>query len=508
MAEPIGDKVKIEDMSEGEIVDSEEDTDRQLYCICRTSDTNRFMIGCDKCEEWFHGNCIAITQEYAKRIKHFYCLMCRDKDPSLAIIYKDNKKQTNRKKETIEPTVGHSVRPPVTSDADAVPKNYERDPDYNPTDQKAVKRYFESEEEEEDDDDCYRPLAEEKRTKKEKTNRRKGRPVGPEKNTKKDKRGRKPSRNSTVRSRHRKKAETTKKTHKTRKEHTIEVETGPKQCYGPGCLAVARKASKYCSDECGVKLATNRIIEILPHRIRQWQSTPCEADERSHKTLETIRTEQQEARRILNDLDQRQKDLEILITKGKNTAPMTEEESNEADNEGETELSIYCVSCGHEINQKLALKHMERCYNKYESQTSFGSIFKTKIEGQTVFCDVYNPQQRTYCKRLRLLCPEHSKDPKIADDEVCGSPLASESCPFEHSGRFCRVLKKKCNKHHMWEKFRRAELDAERIQQWLKLDDLLEREQKFRYCMANRHGILGLMLHQTIVHDENDSQLH
>jgi COMPASS component SPP1 len=42
---------------------------------------------------------------------------------------------------------------------------------------------------------------------------------------------------------------------------------------------------------------------------------------------------------------------------------------------------------------------MERCYNKYESQTSFGSIFKTKIEGQTVFCDVFNPQQKTYCKR-------------------------------------------------------------------------------------------------------------
>jgi COMPASS component SPP1 len=107
--------------------------------------------------------------------------------------------------------------------------------------------------------------------------------------------------------------------------------------------------------------------------------------------------------------------------------------------------------------------------------------------------------------RLRILCPEHSKDPKIVDDEVCGCPLVSQSSPFEHSGKFCRVLKKKCNKHHCWEKLRRAELDAERIQQWLKLDDLFEREQKIRYCMANRHGILGLMLHQTIVHDDNET---
>jgi len=30
-----------------------------------------------------------------------------------------------------------------------------------------------------------------------------------------------------------------------------------------------------------------------------------------------------------------------------------------------------------------------------------------------MFCDFYNAQQRTYCKRLKVLCPEHLKEPKV-----------------------------------------------------------------------------------------------
>ena len=31
-----------------------------------------------------------------------------------------------------------------------------------------------------------------------------------------------------------------------------------------------------------------------------------------------------------------------------------------------------------------------------------------------LFCDVYNPHSKTYCKRLQVLCPEHSRDPKVS----------------------------------------------------------------------------------------------
>ncbi|KAK7127884.1 hypothetical protein R3I93_020458 [Phoxinus phoxinus] len=33
-----------------------------LYCICRQKHNKRFMICCDRCEEWFHGDCVGISE--------------------------------------------------------------------------------------------------------------------------------------------------------------------------------------------------------------------------------------------------------------------------------------------------------------------------------------------------------------------------------------------------------------------------------------------------------------
>ena len=32
--------------------------------------------GCDNCEEWFHGDCVGITEKDAKLIKNYYCFQC------------------------------------------------------------------------------------------------------------------------------------------------------------------------------------------------------------------------------------------------------------------------------------------------------------------------------------------------------------------------------------------------------------------------------------------------
>jgi len=106
---------------------------------------------------------------------------------------------------------------------------------------------------------------------------------------------------------------------------------------------------------------------------------------------------------------------------------------------------------------------------------------------------------RTYCKRLRVLCPEHCKDPKVGDAEVCGCPLVTNV--FNVTGEFCRAPKKNCVKHYMWEKLRRAEIDMERVRQWLKIDELVEQERQIRSNMAMRAGVLALMLHSTYNHE-------
>ncbi|XP_022236468.1 CXXC-type zinc finger protein 1-like [Limulus polyphemus] len=111
------------------------------------------------------------------------------------------------------------------------------------------------------------------------------------------------------------------------------------------------------------KEVVNRIYEILPHRIQQWQSTPCWAEESNQRTLERIRRDQQEARRILTELEKKEQELEELIKDAKKTSLAHDDESQEGDTD-EGELSVYCVTCGHEIGARTALKHMEKCFNK------------------------------------------------------------------------------------------------------------------------------------------------
>ncbi|KAL8601411.1 hypothetical protein ACOMHN_042415 [Nucella lapillus] len=271
----------------------------------------------------------------------------------------------------------------------------------------------------------------------------------------------------------------------------------PRQCFGPACVQQTRHGSKYCSDECGMKLAKRRIYEILPSQIQRWPSSPCVGEENNKKTLEKVRKDQEEVRISIGELDRKHQELDALLDRCKKVA--IDQDLDGGEGEDETELSIYCVTCGQEINQRGAFKHMEKCFTKFEAQTSFGSIYKTRIEGNSMFCDYYNPQQKTYCKRLKVLCPEHTKERKVGPDEVCGSPVVSNV--FEEKEEYCRVSKRKCAKHFCWEKLRRAEIDLERLRQWMKLDELLEQERNVRMAMSNRMGVLGLMLHQTIDHD-------
>lgn len=437
----------LSDLEDGELDSSpERNEDAPVYCICKKSDSNRFMICCDKCEKWFHGDCIRITPEQAKRILKFFCPECLELHQDLKIVYK-----------------GPSKRKIVTKDSE------DDEDEYKPEKKAKNRKLIESE------DDDFKVHSKSSTKVKNKV----GRP--------KSNRGRKPKEQ---------KSKTTTGAKRGRKsKESIEEREGFVQCIGPECIQSARPSSKYCSDDCGLKLATARLYEILPQRIKQWHSIPSISEETNQKQLEKIRQEQNQAKTRLEELDKELVKLDELITLSKTTKIYSEDEATKAEEnmEGDADLTVSCVTCGTDITNRLAMKHMERCFSKHEAQSSLGSAFQTKIEN--LFCDVYNAHQRTYCKRLRTLCPEHSKDPKVGDNEVCGFPLVKDV--FEETLQFCRFTKKRCTKHHGWEKIRRALIDMERVQQWLKIDDLFEKEQKTRFTMSCRGGVPGIMLHQT-----------
>nr|CAH7737126.1 unnamed protein product [Callosobruchus chinensis] len=50
----------------------------KLYCICRTPyDETKFYVGCDLCNNWFHGDCVDITEESSKTLTEFICQECK-----------------------------------------------------------------------------------------------------------------------------------------------------------------------------------------------------------------------------------------------------------------------------------------------------------------------------------------------------------------------------------------------------------------------------------------------
>ncbi|XP_038604240.1 CXXC-type zinc finger protein 1 isoform X3 [Tachyglossus aculeatus] len=577
----------------GEEAKSENGENAPIYCICRKPDINCFMIGCDNCNEWFHGDCINITEKMAKAIREWYCLQCREKDPNLEIKYrhkkaKEKERESERDREECRKkaaqelaleqrragTKGFVTSPKPGRDGSNQQQQIKRSArmcgeceacrrtedcghcDFcrdmkkfggpNKIRQKcrlrqcqlraresykyfpaAMLRVREDElqmlKEQSETAATPEPLSDDDL------------PLDPDlyqdfcagafddqnlpwlsdpedapfldpvlrKRAVKVKHVKRREKKSDKKKEEKYKRHRQKQKHKDKWKHPERADpkdpTSLPQCLGPSCIQPAQPGSKYCSDDCGMKLAANRIYEILPQRIQQWQQSPCIAEEHGKKLLERIRREQQGARTRLQDMERRFHELEAVILRAKQQAVREDEETVEGDSE-DTDLQIFCVSCGHPINPKVALRHMERCYAKYESQTSFGSMYPTRIEGATrLFCDVYNPQSKTYCKRLQVLCPEHSRDPKVPADEVCGCPLVRDV--FELTGDFCRVPKRQCNRHYCWEKLRRAEVDLERVRVWYKLDELFEQERNVRMAMTNRAGLLALMLHQTIQHD-------
>ena len=68
------------------------------------------------------------------------------------------------------------------------------------------------------------------------------------------------------------------------------------------CSAHCSLLLRYCSDDCGRRLARHRLYQILPSRIQEWNSTPTIANEQGKVELERIRVRMEQARNELNAL--------------------------------------------------------------------------------------------------------------------------------------------------------------------------------------------------------------
>lgn len=602
--------------------------------MCRSSAVDRFMIGCDHCEEWYHGNCINVGQKEAKYIKKFFCKECREKNPHLAVVYKSKyadklkeeeeelakknflanaqellgKKEPKEKKRDKEHHKDRHKDKHRDRDHDhdrekkekkSKDKKKERDRSRSrskekqkekrevgrPYDKHAHKRHKEKDKErekptvlkeepkEEKKANVVEQLVEHKPVKEEPVKEEPCRENAKEEEGEKEPskaelsqarrmeelmrersdsietltpprpkpgEARKVERQETVVNLSSSSSEscpvvavvaaaprpvvkpaataTKRKASKDQRDREVrrkrswreadyssedeeEADLAPRQCHGLECTNCARVGSKYCSDQCGLSLASLRIYQTLPERIREWNSTPCKSSEATRGNLVRIWSEIEVVRGRLEEVDRQVVALEGVIAKSRTVIGASESNSQDSSDEEDEQrgTQVNCVSCGKDVPSRTAIRHMESCFNKFESQTSFGSMYKTRIDGYEMFCDFYNPDTETYCKRLRVICPEHTKDKGYSDTDPCGAPLVRNL--FKQTGDRCRKLKIDCSAHYCWEKLRRAELDMDRVRHFIKLDELMEKERSEKELLAGRAGVLNLMLHSTFNHE-------
>lgn len=62
--------------------DESEVEEERLWCICQKPSTGQFMIMCDECYDWYHGDCVGLTREEAKALKknedRYVCPFCKN----------------------------------------------------------------------------------------------------------------------------------------------------------------------------------------------------------------------------------------------------------------------------------------------------------------------------------------------------------------------------------------------------------------------------------------------
>lgn len=285
---------------------------RLRLIVCSKKEITFSLTGCDKCEEWYHGDCVNVTEKSSKYIKRYYCKRCRTKDPKLEVVYKskykddqehierekrrEEKKRRREERQKKEEAQAKKIKKLKIEESRHSSVDCADSPKSSGSNQKSGRVLNELNRPSDEDQDFgsshkkSRTLSDEESedawepsVSKSKTSKSLKPAVSSSKRTIKNSKSSKPKSSTTKRKRGRK-ASGSDSDHDQMSFWDVSASLkGGRQCYGHKCKKEAREGSKYCSDNCGINLASLRIMQTMPDRIREWNMTPCEAEKRNRR---------------------------------------------------------------------------------------------------------------------------------------------------------------------------------------------------------------------------------
>ncbi|CAJ0937459.1 unnamed protein product, partial [Mesorhabditis belari] len=475
-----------------------------LYCICKSANADKFMIACEKCDKWFHANCVNITKREANTIEAYFCPPCIEANNELKIIYKPKEQVIDKKPDENEIRCGGGCIGCFKAENCSLCELSKRKgcPHFKCIQAPILKQELEEKQQKA-----------KVGTEKKRRGRKRKQLISDDSDDEdyyvevKPKIDFKEVRNKAIEEAHRE--------HETRKQKTVKRaakaarEPSPVQCFGPECILAAQKDSKYCSEACGLRRAEARL-DLLPDRAKKfWEAPPLNylrAVEQGKKVEIQIEECIKESEKLVERMGRVQKWVEVV----KNIEPVEDEEEDEGD-ESEAVVTYNCPVCALEYTVKAFPKHVERCFVRLEKQSEIGNNVQMGDRNPfNLFCDVYNKTSDTYCKRLRVMCAEHYKGELENEMKICGYPLAwgdltSSSTTFSEAfsifddiertmaNGFCQRARRECGTHHRWLQNTLGVLECERFNVLTHLDELCDRKRSIMGVLNTMGDILTLL---------------
>uniref|UniRef100_A0AC34RJ57 CXXC-type zinc finger protein 1 n=1 Tax=Panagrolaimus sp. JU765 TaxID=591449 RepID=A0AC34RJ57_9BILA len=299
-------------------------------------------------------------------------------------------------------------------------------------------------------------------------------------------------------------------------------------CQGPQCRKPSRPGSKYCSHFCGLEQARRRLLMVLPVRLQDY-ANPTPSNVQMYKqVIEETTTEHKKCRENLEHLSKIKKCVVDHIDRVAALSPEDIEKEKEVINARDPDKKEddplkqntffgRCTVCGATQSSYGALqKHIMRCFMRIEKRTEFCGPDPEPENPENIICDAFCKQQNAFCKRLRLLCPDHYKGSLTEKLTVCAAPLfmyrdgftfdfTNEIPNLEEmfNGGYCTRKKEECDRHHAWAQMFLGSIDNFRISLLNHMEEATEKYRKARRQYYKKFDVLDIMTNYRIT-DKTD----